>query len=765
MKRLIPFLSFLLVLASCAKEPAEVTVPSAPPQEEQQTQDPFLIPGTVIVKLSDSLIGALEGAASPVETRSTGFNAISEVLNVTSVERVFPDGGRFDARHREAGLHRWYRIRYDGSVPATKAVGELDDLDGVLAVETPRRKEMKRFSYFNDPYSYYQWHYYNDGSQGTGFRKGADINVVPVWEQFTTGSSDVIVAVIDSGVDPSHEDLAPVVIPAGEGGSRNFASVHGEYEIEPMTHGTHVAGTIAAVNGNGIGVCGVAGGRDGEGGVRILSCAIFASGPEGKEVGGDEAAALVWAADHGAVIANNSWGYKFEQESQARAAAESFATNESALKTAIDYFIDYAGLDENGNQTGPVKGGVVLFSSGNEGWAYDVPAMYEKVVAVGAIQHDNSIASYSNYGDWVDLMAPGGADGTKVEQFVLSTTPDNKYGWAVGTSMACPHAAGVAALLASYFGGPGFTAAQLTERLVWGAKAGVIDTKGRNNGGGRLDAYGSFTYSGRIPVSFTTDYDGDFSFRSHESETITYRISGNDDGRMKVESRGGEPVITAECSDTRAVFKVDALKGVPGTYTCTVTVGRGTMFEKSLDLTVEVLENHAPKTKAVFSDTVLDAETGESIDFNLGDYFSDEDGETLSFTAETTSGGTASAGVSAGVLTVKAQTYGQAGITVTGRDARGESVKQAFTLLARDTSKAVDLYPNPVNNLLYVRPEHDAQVGVAFYDRAGAKVLDQTVESKLFNPAKVDVKGLPAGVYTVKVTLDGKESSMTIVKI
>lgn len=762
MKRLISVFIPLLIIASCSKEAGTVPVPAVDDQEETPVLDSNLIPGTVIVQLSDAMIDAIESAGSPVMTKSAGFNRLSEYLDITSIERVFPDGGRFEERHRKAGLHRWYRINYAGEAPSTKAAEGLENLDGVYSVEIPRKKELRSFDYFNDPYSHYQWHFYNDGSLGAGFRKGSDINVIPVWENYTAGSKDVIVAVIDAGVDTAHVDLGPVVIPAGPEGSKNF-SVGDEYVIESMMHGTHVAGTIAAINNNGIGVCGVAGGNDGTGGVRILSCEIFKPGPDGTDVGGDDAAALVWAADHGAVIANNSWGYKYDSESQAKASAISFPSQPSSLKSAIDYFIDNAGLDENGNQTGPMKGGVVLFASGNEGWEYDVPGMYERVVAVGAIQHDNTMAPYSNYGEWVDILAPGGGE-AKAEQLVFSTVPGS-YGWAAGTSMACPHAAGVAALLVSYFGGPGFTNDQLIERLLFSSKMNVIDTKGKPVGGGRLDAYAAFTYKGRAPVSFSTDYSGGLTFRSHESAVIKYRINGNDDGRLSVSVEGGSPVITVACTETSAEFTVNALKGAPGKYSSKLTVGKGSMFETSMVLEVEVLENHAPKATKAFENLVLDAETGESTTFALKDYFADEDGETLEYTPEVEAGSTASATVSAGVLTVKALTYGQTGVSVTGRDARGAEVKQSFTLLARDSSRVLDLYPNPVSSVLNVRPAHDATVSLSFYNQAGAKVLEKNVEAKLFSPAKLDLKGLAAGVYTVKASYDGESCTTTIVKI
>lgn len=757
------FLSALLLAAACAKEP--VLSETGETASAPTVQDDNLIPGVLVVQLSDAMIDAVESSGSPTGTKSAAFNALSEMLAVRSVERVFPDAGRFEERHRAAGLHRWYRIRYDAQASTlTKAAQGMEDLEGVLSVEVPRKKKQRAFNYFNDPYARYQWHYYNDGSLATGFRKGADANVVPVWNEFTTGSKNVIVAVIDSGVEGDHEDLAAAFIPAGPEGSRNFASSLGEYEIKPGSHGTHVAGTIGAVNNNGIGVCGIAGGKDGTGGVRIMSCSI-SSGEEGDTLDGDAEEALVWAADHGAVIANNSWGYSFDEESQARAAANNFASKDSALKSAIDYFIAYAGLDEHGNQTGPMKGGVVLFASGNEGWQYDVPAMYEAVVAVGAFQPDNSITDYSNYGPWVDVWAPGGADSGKADPMIFSTLNGNTYAWMSGTSQACPHAAGVAALLVSHFGKKGFTNDELVERLVWGAKYGTLNTKNKTVGGGRLDAYGAFTYSGRTKVTFETDYKGGFTFKSHEGAEIVYTIKGNDDGLLAVQTSSTSPVIEVSATNTSATFRVNALKGEAGKYKAGVTVGDGTQFEAVLEIEVEVLENHAPEAVRGFDNLVLDAATAEPAVFDLTQYFSDADGENLNYKVEFDAASVASSQVSAGSLTLKPSTYGQTNVTVVASDARGASARAGFVLLARDLSKPLDLYPNPVSDYLYVRPESEAEVQVAFYNQAGACVLNESLPSTLFNPARLNVRDLPAGSYTVVAAFGGKEVRQTIVKL
>ena len=766
---LFNFLPIAVLALSCAKEP-ETTVHETPvaKQELVSQEDKQLIPGIVVVQVSETLAEELDVATQGVPTKSAGFNQLAKSMNICSVEHVFPDGGRFEKRHREAGLHRWFRIRYDETLPATKTsvcLESLEDLEGVLIVERPRKKTRMSFDYFNDPYSYYQWYLYNDASWGNGFKNGADIHVVPVWESYTTGSPNVIVAVLDGGVDLSHEDLSPIVLPVGPEGSRNFAITqqYGEYDINPDNHGTHVAGIIAAVNNNKTGISSIAGGKDGTGGVRIMSCSL--SSGQSEHLDGNDAEAFVWAADHGAVIANNSWGFSYDTEADAKRGQEYFEQRSSSLKTAIDYFIDYAGLDENGNQEGPMKGGVVLFSAGNEAYQYGAPASYSRVIAVGATQPDNAISSYSQYGTWIDLWAPGGGASGKSEQMILSSITNNHYGWMSGTSQACPNATGVAALLVSYFGGPGFTNEDLKERLVWGAKFGDINLKGKTSRGGKLDALGSFTYGGRTPVSFTTGYSGSLTFHSHEKAQISYAVSGNEDEALAMETYTSTPIIEVNASSTEVVFTIDAMKGNAGKYYAGIIVGKGTQFQNQLQLEITILPNSAPEAVSCLKDQVMDAEHNETATFSLSDFFRDADGEDLTYKTEVGTGSIASATVSAGVLSIKALTYGQTGITVTATDAWGESAKMSFLLLARDLSRDVDLYPNPVSDYLTVRPSSDGTVSLTFYNQIGTKTLETEVSSKLFTPEKLDVSALPAGVYTVILLFEGRESRSTIVKL
>lgn len=440
------------------------------------------VEGKIRIKVTDELKREFESLTDEEgNVMIAGVKSVDNALadmNVISVSRVFKSDPRFVKRERESGIDKWYEIVFDENQPLTRAAESVVDIDGVEYAEyvyNVVNTSVPVYSFaveppFDDPYSKenYQWHYQNNGNNG-GNLVGSDINLYNAYNRFgITGSPNVIVAVVDGGIQYDHPDLAqnmwvneaelngqPGVDDDGNGYVDDIYGYNFYYsgEVTPHDHGTHVAGTVGAVNNNGIGVVGVAGGNGSpDSGVRLMSCQIFDS--KNEKGSGNSERALKYGADNGAVIAQNSWGHNKEN---------AYYLSQST-KDAINYFIKYAGKDADGNQVGPMDGGVVIFAAGNDNMEMASPAFYEPVLAVAAIGADYERAYYSNYGDWVDITAPGG-DAYKNRQ-VYSTLPNGRYGNMQGTSMACPHVSGIAALVVSALGGPGFTADRLKEILL-----------------------------------------------------------------------------------------------------------------------------------------------------------------------------------------------------------------------------------------------------------------------------------------------------------
>lgn len=413
---------------------------------------------------------------------STGMTQLDQAvagIKGISIRPMLPENPRFAAQRAKYGLDRWYVVTFDETVASEDARKVLAAVPGVEKSEVVCPMVMKEGNGpfvvakqgnlapatgkypFNDPQLPAQWHYKNFGDRGTNVA-GADINLFDAWK-VTTGSPNVLVAIIDGGVDYRHEDLAanmyvnekelngtPGVDDDGNGYvddiyGYNFCT--NSSEIYPHSHGTHVAGTVAAVNNNGIGVGGVAGGDGTPGsGVRMISCQVFDSRSGSGD--GDFAAALVYAAEMGASIAQCSWGW-----------GGSDYYEEPVLR-AIDYFTETSRSDN-------MTGGLCIFATGNNGLEGNFyPAAYPKVVSVTSMTADLKPASYSNYGSWVNLIAPGGLLDYGEAGGVLSTLPNNEYGFNEGTSMATPHVSGIAALILSKYGSRTFVNESLRTQLI-----------------------------------------------------------------------------------------------------------------------------------------------------------------------------------------------------------------------------------------------------------------------------------------------------------
>lgn len=550
MKKILFVLVSLALLSSCVSE--EIALKDAQ-ASVTDAESAAYVPGQAYVKFSND---------------TTGLTDVLKACGVASVERVFTIGGKYEARQRAFGLHKWYTVTYSSELPMTKAQSDLSAIEGVEMVE-PVRQIVSTGAVFND-LGKDLW-----GLHNTEY-EGVDINVTPVWEHYTVGNPEIIVAVVDEGVDVNHPDL-----------KANCTAKHFNYSgtaggITAGDHGTHVAGTIAAVSNNGKGVCGIAGGNHAEGkkGVKITSYQILPAAATGNK----SADAIRAAADNGALICQNSWGYNYDRDGNGQLdAAERAEASKSTIsqpdKEAIDYFIACAGCDEAGNQLpdSPMKGGIVVFAAGNDSFTNAAPANYDGVIAVGAIGPDGKRADFSNYGDWVDIAAPG--------VNIYSTVTNNSYGFQNGTSMACPHVSGVAALVLSYYGGPGFTADMLKERILKGANYDKVNSKDKI--GPLLDAYGAMTYGDDIKPGNIGDLEVsavgnriDFTWTqvADEGNKPVYGamvIYGTDKAAVEaaqVKSYEGCSIFTCEL-DTPVGDKVEfAIKGLEftTTYYCKV---------------------------------------------------------------------------------------------------------------------------------------------------------------------------------------------------
>ena len=809
-----------LMLATSCQESMEMENPNSKTRAVAIDKDLFAVRGRINVKLEKGTNQALPTSAKGnVEMQSvpSAMASAMKYAGAYKMERVFKPAGIYEKRTIAEGLDRWYTIYFDESKDVAEVLQQFNKASGIEYAErvlpiarpkftakpytgpAPQTRNQPTASAFNDPLLAKQWHYYNDGSISPRAKKGADCNLKPVWEKYTTGKSNVIVAVVDGGIDITHEDLVDNLYinekeKNGQAGvdddgngfvddvyGYNFVEakdvVGGTIQPDNEGHGTHVAGTVAARNNNGKGVAGVAGGNGTpDSGVRLMSCQIF----RGKDEQGDAAAAIKYAADNGAVICQNSWGYS---------STSGVTAMPKLLKEAVDYFIKMAGCDENGQQraNSPMKGGVVVFAAGNENKEFAAyPACYPPAVSVSAMAWNFAKSSFSNYARWITIMAPGGDQDTfGTEGGILSTVPKSKvpsgYAYFQGTSMACPHVSGIAALIASYFGRQGFTNDELKSRLITAYRPFNIDElnpafKGKL-GKGYIDAEAAFESDTKIApekvgtLTLTPDFvdiTAEWSIAKDEDKTAAfYRlyISPNDLTAENIKDMSFKEINGMGHSlGEKLRFTFDNLKDNKAYSIAVVAVDRwGNLSEPAIQKCTTKL-NHAPEVTN-FPEKVIELNNNERKTFSFN--VADPDGHNWDIRAIGETKGV-SYSINQATVTVSLIPVLQAGsytCTFVLTDDLGAKSEKSFTF------KVIPYMPpkleQPFANYIIGLDEGSLNISLkGHYTSSGsqlsykANVANGGIASVLVSNDQLQIKPLARGVTRVSVLAsDGRQTS------
>ncbi len=466
---------------------------------------PAMVPGEIIVKYK------IPGQADVSALASAGLSRVKEFGN-----RQFVLGRIAAGRSVEAVLQACraqaeveyaepnYKL-YIYAAPATPPVFPNDER-------------------FNDLYGMHQS---NDN----------DIDAPEAWG-LTTGDPNLIVGIIDTGIDYDHEDLkANIWFNPGESGNKanNRVDDDGNGYIDDFRgwnfvfnnndpyddndHGTHCAGTVGAIGNNSKGVVGV--------NWQVKLMALKFLGQDGSGTTAAAAEAIIYAVNNGAKVLSNSWG-----------GGEASQTLEDAIKYAHQH------------------GVIFLAAAGNDGLNNDNTANYPSnygvanVVAVASSDRNDNLSSFSNYGrSTVDLAAPGSS--------ILSCRPLNRYQLLSGTSMATPHVAGACALVWAKY--PQLTAHQVIIRVLGGVdrKSAFID---RTTTGGRLNAANALSTNPLIAL--TTDWRN----TTDTSGPYTVETGVVDDGSVAavrlIYTRNGGAADTLNMSPTGTPDMYAA--GIPG---------------------------------------------------------------------------------------------------------------------------------------------------------------------------------------------------------
>ncbi len=490
-----------------------------------------------------------------------------------------------------------------------------DEFSSYIKSVTPNN--IMTLSSSNDSYYDKLWAIENNG-QKVNNKKGtadADMDVSEAWEK-TKGSKDVIVAVLDTGVDYRHSDLQDNMWSGEVNHGYDFAGDNdGNNDDNPMPdepydenahyHGTHVAGTIGAVGDNENGISGVA--------QKVSIMAIKVFRPNGYGYSSDIMEGLDYVAqkvDEGENIVAINASYGGDGGSQ------DDATNDAIKK-----------LGE--------KGVVFCAAAGNDGRDIDkdpsYPASYDasNIIAVAASDQDDKLASFSNYGkNSVDVSAPG--------TNILSTYPEDKYAYADGTSMATPNVAGSIALIASLY--PESTVDERKSMILDGVDK-KDDLTDKVLSDGRVNINNSLTKKdddkeepepekNSAPIakddSATTPYETEVEI------DVVANDSDVDGDALSIKSYTTPTNGTVKKSDGKLVYTPNDGFSGDDSFEYTITDGEDE-DSATVTVTVEEKSNNAPVAKDDSATTPYETEV--TIDVLKND--SDEDGDALTIKSHT----------------------------------------------------------------------------------------------------------------------------------
>ena len=480
---------FMVILLLAASIPTTCAISNAedPKHEIEQydlsygySDDLFFSSDELLIKIKDSSTKDIKKYPKTEDTGIVSVNNLNKKHNAIEFEQVAMPS----ASSKNGSVYSWYKITFNipGEQISVRSSEFKKYKDLMRSYESDPNIEAVEPNYEisiqiipNDPYYLTNGSWAQSYPDQWGIQK---INSEGAWD-LTPGSPSVVVAAIDTGVDRNHEDLKDNVwVNAAEIPNNGIDDDKNGYvddyygwdwvnndndPIDDNGHGTHTAGTLAAVGNNGVGVTGVSWNS------KIMALKFLNSGGSGNL--DDAVKAILYAADMGARVSSNSWG--------------SSGTS-ALLEDAIHYAHD--------------KNMVVVVAAGNSnGDALDfTPASADLAITVAASDTNDAKASFSNWGQKIDVTAPGvdilSTKAAVSPMFPVSSIIGTNYSRASGTSMSTPHVAGLAALIISK--DPALSNEEVRQIIRTGACDLGIPGNDKYFGFGRIDASSSLLASG-----------------------------------------------------------------------------------------------------------------------------------------------------------------------------------------------------------------------------------------------------------------------------